>query len=203
MTARGRPRAFDRDEALDKAMRVFWHRGYEGTSLSDLTTAMGIASPSLYAAFGGKEALFREAVERYRERYGQPWREAPTAFEEVGDWLRTSARRFVDQNRPRGCMVVLSGINCTDQNQPVRDFLAVKRRENLELLRARLERGVADGDVPENADLDGMVRFYGTVLHGLSIQALDGAEEDELVSVVENAMACWPRFTHEEGVAPA
>jgi len=203
MAARGRPRAFDRDEALDKAMRVFWRRGYEGTSLTDLTTAMGIASPSLYAAFGGKEALFHEAVERYREQYGQPWRDAPTAFEEVGDWLRTSARRFVDDSRPRGCMVVLSGINCTDQNQPVRDYLAGKRRENLDLLRARLERGVEDGDIPENTDLAAMVRFYGTVLHGLSIQALDGATEAELISVVENAMSCWSRFTDEEGVASA
>jgi hypothetical protein len=108
---------------------------------------------------------------------------------------------FTDPAHPPGCMVVLSGINHAERNAVVRDFLAGKRRKNLELLRVRLEAGVAAGDIPESADLDAMVRFYGTVLHGLSIQALDGASEGELDSVVTTAMSCWSRFTREEGVA--
>ncbi|WP_186382804.1 TetR/AcrR family transcriptional regulator [Amycolatopsis rhizosphaerae] len=201
MSPRGRPRAFDRDEALDKAMRLFWERGYEGTSLADLTTAMGINSPSLYAAFGGKEALFHEAVGRYRREFGHGIPEDGTAREAVAEWLRASARDFADRHHPPGCMIVLSGINHTERNGSVREFLSARRRENLESLRARLAAAVAGGEIPETADLDGMVRFYGTVLHGLSIQALDGASEHEMLSTVADAMSCWPRFVQEEGVA--
>lgn len=204
MSPRGRPRAFDRDAALDKAMRLFWERGYEGTSLADLTAAMGINSPSLYAAFGGKESLFREAVERYRQQYAHRCRRGGATREAVAEWLRASAKTFADRvTHPPGCMIVLSGINCTQQNRPVRDFLTEKRRNNLENLRVRLAQGVADGDIPEKADLDLMIGFYGTVLYGLSIQALDGASERELTRVIDLAMAGWNRFTQEEeGVAP-
>jgi AcrR family transcriptional regulator len=202
MTPRGRPRAFDRDDALDKAMRVFWTRGYEGTSLTDLTAAMGINSPSLYGTFGGKEALFREALDRYGQTFARDCHEGGTAREAVETWLLETARVFTDPTHPPGCMIVLSGINCTERNAPIHDFLAEKRRNNLESLRARLERGVAEGDIPETGDLDAMVQFYGTVLHGLSIQSLDGATEAELASVVDGAMACWPRFTDEKGAVP-
>jgi AcrR family transcriptional regulator len=202
MTSRGRPRAFDRDDALDKAMRVFWTRGYEGTSLTDLTAAMGINSPSLYGAFGGKEALFRQALDRYGQTFARNCRAGRTAREAVATWLLEAARVFTDRTHPPGCMVVLSAINCAERNAPIRDLLAGMRRDNLESVRARLKLGVAEGDLPENADLDAIVRFYGTVLHGLSIQSLDGATEAELVSVVDSAMACWPRFTDEEGVVP-
>lgn len=189
MSPRGRPRAFDRDAALDEAMYVFWERGYEGTSLSDLTAAMDINSPSLYAAFGGKESLFREAVDRYRERFGHRPPETGTAREIVERWLRDTAREYVAEGRPRGCMVVLAAINCTEQNQGIRDFLAAKRRNNLAALDARL-RAAAEEDV----DIDAIVRFYGTILHGMSIQARDGAELADLEAVIDTAMTAWPRF---------
>ncbi|GLY63470.1 TetR/AcrR family transcriptional regulator [Amycolatopsis taiwanensis] len=195
MSPRGRPRAFDRDAALDAAMYVFWERGYEGTSMADLTAAMGINSPSLYAAFGGKESLFHAAVERYGQRYGQEFPDRVTAREAVAAWLGSSAKAFTDRSaHPPGCMIVLAGVNCTQQNRRVREFLAEKRRNNLEKLRARLARGVLDGDIPENVDLDRMVTFYGTVLHGLSIQALDGATERGLAEVIDVAMASWKTF---------
>ncbi|GAA3807666.1 MULTISPECIES: TetR/AcrR family transcriptional regulator [Amycolatopsis] len=194
MSPRGRPRTFDRDAALDEAMYVFWERGYEGTSLSDLTAAMKIGSPSLYAAFGGKEALFREAIERYGERFGQRPPEGETARDAVEAWLRESARGYVEAGHPRGCMVVLAALNCTEQNRPVREFLAAKRRNNLIGVAARLRRAVAEGDLPEDADVEGIVRFYGTILHGMSIQARDGAELADLEAVIDTAMTVWPRF---------
>lgn len=182
-------------------MLVFWERGYEGVSMSDLTAAMEINSPSLYAAFGSKEALFREAVERYGERFEVRCAGGETAREAVEEWLLERSRTFADQAHPPGCMVVLSGLNCTARNTPIREFLAQKRRAHLDALRVRLAQGVADGDIPENTDLDAMVRFFGTVLHGLAIQALDGAREVDLRTVVDAAMAAWPRFTQEKGAA--
>lgn len=193
MSPRGRPRAFDRDAALDRAMYVFWERGYEGTSLTDLTTAMGIGSPSLYAAFGGKEALFREAVERYRERFGHEPPDGGTAREVVEHWLRDTARDYVGEGRPRGCMVVLAALNCTERNHGVRDFLAATRRNNLVALDARLRATAGD-----EADVDAIVRFYGTVLHGLSIEARDGAEPADLEAVIDAAMSVWPRFVRKK-----
>ncbi|NIH85608.1 TetR/AcrR family transcriptional regulator [Amycolatopsis granulosa] len=175
-------------------MYVFWERGYEGTSLSDLTAAMGIGSPSLYAAFRGKEPLFREAVERYRERFAHHLPEGTAVREALETWLRDSAREFVASDHPRGCMVVLAAVNCTEQNRPVQDFLAEKRRGNLAELEERLRHAVAEGDLPGDADIAGIVRFYGTILHGMSIQARDGAELADLEAVIDTAMSLWPRF---------
>lgn len=170
-------------------MYVFWERGYEGTSVSDLTAAMGIGSPSLYAAFGDKEALFREAVQRYRERFGHRPADEGSAREIIEGWLRESAAEYVGEGRPRGCMVVLSAINCTEQNRGARDFLAALRRNNLEMLKVRLREKLG-----EEADVDALVQFYGTILHGMSIQARDGADLADLQAVVDMAMTAWPRF---------
>ncbi|UGT63462.1 TetR/AcrR family transcriptional regulator [Nocardia asteroides] len=127
MQARGRPRAFERAAALNRAREVFWEHGYEGTSLADLTTAMGIASPSLYAAFGSKEALFREAVELYGATYGgyteRALREEPTARASIEAMLRDNAAAYTAPELPHGCMIVLAGSTYTTRNTAVRDFL--------------------------------------------------------------------------------
>jgi AcrR family transcriptional regulator len=196
---RGRPRSFDRGEALRRAMVVFWERGYEGTSISDLTQAMGIATPSLYAAFGRKEDLFRQAVELYEATEGAVRARAlaggPTARAAIEAVLRTDARTHPDPATPNGCMVVLAATAGTTENAEVREFLADNRRAGLAAFEARIRRGIEDGDVPATADPAAMAGFYVTVMQGMSIQARDGASTAALDRVVDGAMAAWDAFT--------
>jgi AcrR family transcriptional regulator len=194
MATRGRPRQFDRDEALRRAMEVFWERGYEGASVSELTAAMGINSPSLYAAFGSKEILFRQAVELYAGVEGsiteRALREGATAREAVETMLRENAREYTDPDTPTGCMLVL-GATAWTENASVREYVADYRREAHDALRDRIERGIADGDVPRGADATAISAFYSTVLEGLSIQARDGATPEQLNTIIDAAMAGW------------
>jgi len=192
---RGRPRNFDRALALRRAMEVFWERGYEGTSLSDLTEAMGIERPSLYAAFGCKEALFREAVDLYNEIEGVPAQRvletAPTARQAIETMLRDYAATYTQAGKPPGCMIVLSALLGTPQNKDVRDHLARHRRESRVALKARIARGMVEGDVPQTADAERIGGFYATLLEGLSIQARDGASRLDLEAIIDGAMAAW------------
>ncbi|WIX79929.1 TetR/AcrR family transcriptional regulator [Amycolatopsis carbonis] len=206
MSPRGRPRAFDREHALTQAMFVFWERGYEGTSLADLTGAMGINPPSLYAAFGGKEALFREAVERYGETYGshtpRALREESTARAAIEAMLRDNARSYVDPAHPSGCMVVLAATNCSPANGGVCAHLRAQREEVRDLVRARLRRGVKEGDLAESVDIEALGAYYATILFGLSMQARDGVDLAGLTAIIDAAMLCWPG-TDRENVAGA
>jgi AcrR family transcriptional regulator len=198
MAARGRPRSFDRDAALRRAMEVFWRHGYEGTSLSQLTTAMGINAPSLYAAFGSKEALFREAVELYDATEGALANgalEAPTAREAVEAMLRGNVADYTDPSKPPGCMIVLAATIGTVGNEGVRDFLAEKRRIGEDLLRRRLQRGVEEGDLEPGTDVTALAAFVTTVQQGLSIQARDGAPRATLDAIVDHALVVWDTMT--------
>jgi AcrR family transcriptional regulator len=195
MAVRGRPRTFDRAGALQRAMEVFWDHGYEGTSMSDLTSAMGINSPSLYAAFGRKEELFREAVAYYNDTLGataaEELRERPTAREAIAAVLRHHAVVFCDPNNPRGCMIVLSANACSDRTRSVHEYLADWRMVMERDFRERIERGIADGDVPATADAAAIAGFYNTVNHGMAIQARDGADRKKLSSIAESAISAW------------
>ncbi|MBF6453973.1 TetR/AcrR family transcriptional regulator [Nocardia cyriacigeorgica] len=196
MAERGRPRAFDRDVALRRAMEVFWEHGYEGASMTDLTSAMGINSPSLYAAFGGKEALFREAIELYGRTEGgltaRALREEPTARAAIEAMLRDNAVAYTAPDKPHGCMVVLAGSTYTTRTESVREFLIDMRKQTSADIEARLDRGVTEGDLPAGTDTAGLATFYTTVLYGLSVQARDGASHDELTRSIDRAMAAWP-----------
>ena len=202
MAPRGRPRSFDRQAALERAMFVFWERGYEGASISDLTTAMGIAAPSLYAAFGRKEDLFREAVDLYSEGAITPraLQEEPTARAAIEAALRRNASAYVDPATPNGCMIVLAATAGAVENAEVRRYLADNRRASLAEFEQRLARGVAEGDLAPSTDTAALAAFVATVLQGLSIQARDGADGATLDRVVDAAMAAFDALA---GTAPA
>lgn len=199
MAERGRPRNFDRAQALQQAMEVFWSKGYEGASLADLTVAMGINSPSLYGAFGSKEELFREAVGLYRDTEGGSARRAlqaaATAREGVQAMLLTSAERFTAPGRPPGCMIVLGAPSGCTNHASVGGFLGDTRRDMQSCILARMNAGAAQGELPASADLKGLAAFYTTVLHGMSIQARDGATRKTLQAVARQAMCAWDALT--------
>ena len=193
----GRPRAFDRQNALATAMQVFWSLGYEGASLADLTEAMGINRPSLYATFGNKEDLFAEALALYEDIEGavitRLLDEAPTAREGIAATLRYNAQVYVEEGRPHGCMIVLSLLVGTPASHAVRALLAERRRAGEDELRLRIKRGQAEGDVPPTADAAHLASFYTAVLQGMSIKARDGADHAELIDIVSAAMRAWPQ----------
>lgn len=192
MAERGRPRGFDRDLALRRAMEVFWEHGYDGASMADLTAAMGINSPSLYAAFGDKQTLFRAAIDLYGRTDGsltdRALREQPTAYAAIEAMLRDNIVAYTDPELPHGCMVVLAGATYTSRNAPVREFLVEARRATEADIRARLDRGVTEGDLASGTDTAGLATFYSTVLYGLSIQARDGVGHAELSAAVDSAL---------------
>lgn len=187
--------AADREQALRRALDVFWEAGYEGATMAALKEAMGgICAPSMYAAYGSKEALFRSAVELYLSQECQLSKGAfalPTARESIAALLESAAVSYTTEGKPRGCLVDLSTTNFSPANKGVEDYLRDHRRRAARLLRERFARGVADGDVPAGADLDALTSFYSSVLQGLSIQARDGASRQQLLAIGRCAMAAW------------
>lgn len=189
----GRPREFDREQALQQAMLAFWRRGYEGTSMSDLVAALGIASARIYAAFGSKEGLFREAVARYAARDGGF---ADLALRQESDVAAAIERMLCDavmlytrHDAPQGCMVVSAATNCSEQNDGVQEWLRAQRQERTQSVTERLRRGVADGQLRPDADAEALGDFYAAQLHGISVQARDGVPRERLLASVRVAMA--------------
>ncbi|MEU3409391.1 TetR/AcrR family transcriptional regulator [Streptomyces sp. NPDC006670] len=191
---RGRPRSFDRDAALDKAMLTFWEHGYEATSISDLTRTLGIGAPSLYAAFGDKRKLFDEVVVVYGSRYGDfasvALREEPTAGAAMGRILREAAEIYTDPAHPPGCMVISAAANTTSQE--VADALRERRLATLAMFESRIRADIASGVLPADTDARMLARYAGAVLQGMSQQSRDGATREELEAVAERALLAWP-----------
>ncbi|MFE6841201.1 TetR/AcrR family transcriptional regulator [Streptomyces sp. NPDC057686] len=192
---RGRPRSFDRDAALDQAMLAFWERGYEGTSISDLTASLGISAPSLYAAFGDKRKLFDEVVVVYGGRYAEfaavALAEEPTARAGLRRVLREAAGIYTDPAHPPGCLVISAAVNTTSQE--VARALRERRNASLELFVRRIRADVAAGALPAGTDAQALGRYALAVLVGMSQQSRDGASREELEAVAELAMAAWPQ----------
>jgi AcrR family transcriptional regulator len=192
---KGRPRQFDIQQALDAALLLFWRHGYEGTSLAALTNAMGINVPSLYAAFGNKETLFRKALDRYLQK---PASYLPRALEDA------SARRAVERlfrgaidlvmnpRHPDGCMLVQGALASGPAAASVRTELSLRRAAAEAAVRRRLERAVAEAELPACVDVRQLSRYLITVLWGLSVQAAGGATRAQLKQVVALALRCWP-----------
>jgi AcrR family transcriptional regulator len=192
----GRPRTFDMDTALDLALEVFWRHGYEGASIAELTKAMGINPPSLYAAFGNKEALFRKALERYTDQRARFWNEAldaPTARAMVEQLLRGVAAFLSEECDQRGCLMVRSTVSCGETADKIRREVMARGKDGEAAIRNRLERARAEGDLPADIDPADFARYIITLVEGLSVRAASGANRDDLMGVVGTALRQWPR----------
>lgn len=192
----GRPRAFDIDQALDRALKVFWRKGYEGASLTDLTRAMGINRPSLYAAFGDKEGLFRKALDRYGNRSTTYLAEAlnqPTARAVVERLLHGAAESLTNPHNPRGCLYVQGALACGKDTDCIRRELISRRAAGEIEIYRRLKRAKAEGDLSPDSNPADLARFIATVTQGMAVQAAGGASRAELERVAQTALRAWPR----------
>jgi TetR/AcrR family transcriptional regulator, copper-responsive repressor len=194
---RGRPRAFDRVAALQKAKRLFWEKGYAGVSVSDLTLELGVSPPSLYAAFGGKRTLFEETVASYLNGEGsfagQALREESKGRAAIERMLKEAARNFTKPGCPTGCMAVMAATNCADEDRPIADFLSKLRAASERGIENRIRKSMDDGELPAACDVHALAAFYATVFQGMSIKARDGASRKELETIAAAAMKAWPR----------
>lgn len=191
----GRPREFNADQALDKALNVFWRNGYEGTSIADLTEAMGINPPSLYAAFGNKEKLFRKALDRYAQQVTSYWNEAvekPTARGMAEHLLRKSADFLSEECNPPGCMMVRTAMQCSAAEESIERELASRRATGEVMLRERLATAKDKGELPADLDPQDYARYLMTVLEGMSVRSANGSSCEELHKIAEMALRTWP-----------
>lgn len=192
---KGRPREFDADVALAAALRVFWSKGYEGASLAELTEAMGIGRPSLYAAFGNKEALFRRALDLYeREKLGYMSQalSAPTSRGVAERLLGGALDSQTSSCEPRGCLGVIGSMACGSEAEGVRAEVIARRASSHAALVARMERARDEGDLPADADPAGLARFLLAILQGMAVQAGAGATREELAQLVATSLLTWP-----------
>jgi AcrR family transcriptional regulator len=193
--AAGRPRSFDTDKALDRAMHVFWRKGYEGTSLSDLTRAMRINAPSLYAAFGNKDALFGKVIDRYVAGPGSflpKALDAPTARRVVEELLEGVVSLQVAKRHPGGCLLVQGAVSAGDKASRVRKAVTARLATVEHAIRRRLERARAEGDLPKDASPGDLARYVMAVLDGIAVAGATGAKRRQLQSIAEVALRAWP-----------
>jgi AcrR family transcriptional regulator len=187
----GRPREFDAEQALERALELFWRNGYEGTSLHDLTRTMGITRPSLYAAFGNKEELFRTVLERYEPK-GGAWRaralRAPTAHAFMRELLEGAADHFGDRSHPPGCLAMHSALVCGKEAEPIRRTLATHRMWGVNGLLSRLKRAKAEGDLAADSNPADLAHFLTAVIYGITVLAMDGVGRKELRGVAKLAL---------------
>ncbi|HTG38518.1 TetR/AcrR family transcriptional regulator [Sphingomonas sp.] len=192
---KGRPREFCTDAALAKALHIFWTKGYEGASITDLTEAMGITRPSLYAAFGNKESLFRKALDLYeREKldYMRCALDAPTARGVVERLMRGGVANQTSEADAKGCLGVISTVTCGDDAQGIRDEVIARRASSRAALIERFERARAQGDFGTEIDVEALINYLFAFLQGLAVQAGSGATRGELDRTVDLALKFWP-----------
>lgn len=192
---KGRPREFCTEQALAAALRVFWSKGYEGASLTELTEAMGITKPSLYAAFGNKEALFHKALDLYESEkldYMRIALEQPSARAVVEHLLRGAVEMQTSQCNPKGCLGVIHMTACGSEAESIKTDVIARRASSQAALVERLERAKREGDLPMDADIAGLTQYLYAVLQGMAVQAGSGATRDELDRVIAFSLQCWP-----------
>lgn len=189
---RGRPPAFDRETVLAAARDVFWEHGYDGSSIADLTASMGITPQSLYAAFQSKADLYREALDQYRRMPrpypGNPLREQIDTVSAFERFLINSAMIFTAPDHPKGCMISTAVLNCASENEDIAYHVSSLRQQTLDAFTARIESGIADGELRPDTNARSLARFLGAIVQGMSVQARDGATSEELMEMVTHAM---------------
>jgi AcrR family transcriptional regulator len=192
----GRPRGFDYDEALDRAMHVFWRKGFEGASLNDLTAAMGIQPASLYKAFGNKRTLFEKALARYLAgpvAFVHDALNEPTAYAVADRILRRTAEFLTEGRSRRGCMTVQAALASGVEGEPIRRKLIALRVEEQDALRRRFERAKSEGDLPNDADAADLARLITALYQGMTVQAINGASRENLLRLSDTALRIWPK----------
>lgn len=203
--ARGRPRTFNRDLAVKAAMELFIARGYDGVSLEDLQKAMGnISPPSFYAAFGSKDALFREVVMLYRQTMAENVMRhlaASPVRDGIEGMMRAAVELFLINEEAPGCLIVLGAVNSTRTSKDAHELLSAARDEGNEMLRQRLHRAVEEGELPKGLPLSEIAGFYTTFIQGLAVRARDGASKQSMLAWVDAAMAAWPALTRVKKAA--
>lgn len=196
MKARGRPRTFDSDTALEQAMLTFWEHGYESSGIDDLAHAMGIGVSSLYATFGGKEELFLASLDRYQEHRGRYTKStmegSGTARQAFTDLFETAAVELTRTDQPRGCMLALALPTCSPEVESLRLHMNERRGQSLKRFRQRLRAAVAEGELPPGTNVAALAQFFITTLQGMSIQARSGATRTQLRHVGHVALSVWP-----------
>lgn len=192
---KGRPREFCTDKALAAALRVFWSKGYEGASMADLTEAMGITKPSLYAAFGNKEALFAKALDLYEAEklaYTRTALDKPTAKGVAEAILRGAVANMTGKNEPHGCMGVISSMACGAEAEPIKAAVVERRASSQRAVVDRFLRAKEEGDLPAHVDPQALTGYLFAILQGLAVQAGSGASAEALGKVVDTSMMVWP-----------
>ena len=195
---RGRPKCFDEQEALQKAMMLFWKYGYEATAMSDLTKALNLTAPSIYSTFGDKSQLFHACLDYYLKHEACSldliFQQAETAKVAIELYLYENLKKLLQQDKPTGCMLVTATMNCSEQHQSLQHDLLLKRQQVKEKIYQCLQQGVEDGDLSSDADIQAMTDYYSTVIQGLTMQARDGVAIEQLENVVTLALKTWTLF---------
>jgi AcrR family transcriptional regulator len=190
---RGRPREFDVDEALAAALRVFWEKGYDGASMTDLTEAMSITRPSLYAAFGNKEELFKRALDLYESEklaYVGNALAAPTARGVAERMLNGTINNITSECR--GCLGVITSVNCGSKDSPIRREVELRTQSVRQIMVERMQRAIDEGDFTIPVEAEAMTGYLTAVLQGISVQAGAGARREQLEEVAAATLAIWP-----------
>ncbi|MGZ8271312.1 MAG: TetR/AcrR family transcriptional regulator [Methylophilus sp.] len=192
---RGRPRVFDMDEALDKALKIFWKRGYEGASLSELIKELSINKPSLYAAFGNKEELFLKALSRYASgpvAFIKEVVKEPTSYQVAESFLFKAAEFLTDPTHPQGCMIVQGALSTGDSAELIKNILIKYRSSYENLLTERFDQAKSDGDLPDWVNANDLAKYLATIHQGMSVQATSGATKQQLINISNIALRSWP-----------
>ncbi len=193
---RGRPRKFDRTEALAKAMRLFWEQGYEGTTFDQLISAMGISASSFQNAFGSKESVYEQATQLYLEEkrrwFAETLSDRTGTRETFEKLIESTADAFTASSDPAGCMISLAGTHNAPECDRIRDMMAAKRTMSEDAMRRRLDAGMQAGEIPPDTDTASIAAFFSTVFRGMAVQARDGATRDQLLRIGALAMRAWP-----------
>lgn len=191
---KGRPREFCTDRALAAALHVFWSKGFEAASMNDLTEAMGISKPSLYAAFGNKEALFHKALDLYESEklaYTRLALDQPTA-RKVAEYILRGALETQTSEDAKGCMGVIHSVSCNPQAESIKADVVARRESSQAAVIARFERARHEGDLPAHVDAKTLTIYLYALLQGMAVQAGSGASHAELERLVDMSLALWP-----------